>query len=124
LSKNSRNSAGEAVTPNWIGKRVPVPLDESHLRAWLENRAEPQSDLLESRNTTSPGFRLLKIESIETGSVRFNKSRNPKNDQRLVLAEYEGILETTDTENFRNTIITGIGSAKAFGFGLLSLAPG
>lgn len=119
LSKNSCNAAGEAVNPQWIGKRAPVPLDEAHLRTWLEKRAESPS----SKTAKPSGFKLLSISGIATGSVRFNKSRSPKSSQRLVMAEYEGILDVTDTENFRNTIIAGIGPAKAFGFGLLTVAP-
>lgn len=123
LSKNSKNAAGEAVTSSWIGKRAPVPLNEAHLRAWLENRAEPQWDSRRNKTGATPGFQLLSIESIDTGSVRFNKTRSPKNSQRLVMAEYQGTIVVTDTESFRKTIITGIGPAKAFGFGLLSVVP-
>lgn len=119
LSKNSRNTAGEQVTPRWIGKRAPVPLDEAHLRAWLEKRADPPGG---SGDGSTPGFKLAKISSIATGSVRFNKTRSPASAQRLVMVEYEGLLEVTDTDSFRNTIIAGIGPAKAFGFGLLSIA--
>lgn len=36
---------------------------------------------------------------------------------------FEGLLQITDAEAFRNTLIRGIGSGKAFGFGLLSVAP-
>ena len=36
---------------------------------------------------------------------------------------YEGILEVTNADNFRDTLVRGIGPAKAFGFGLLSVAP-
>ena len=36
---------------------------------------------------------------------------------------FEGLLEVTDENAFLQTVVRGIGSAKAFGFGLLSLAP-
>lgn len=36
---------------------------------------------------------------------------------------YEGILRVTDREAFIQTLVHGIGSGKAFGFGLLSIAP-
>ena len=35
----------------------------------------------------------------------------------------EGVLRVTDLEKFRNALLHGIGSAKAFGFGLLVIAP-
>ena len=37
--------------------------------------------------------------------------------------EFQGVLTVTDAELFRRTFTTGIGTAKAFGFGLLALAP-
>ena len=37
--------------------------------------------------------------------------------------EFEGVLTVTDPEKFRETFQRGIGSAKAFGFGLLVIAP-
>lgn len=36
---------------------------------------------------------------------------------------FDGILRVTDAELFASTLASGIGSAKAFGFGLLSVAP-
>ena len=35
---------------------------------------------------------------------------------------FNGRLEVTDAERFQQTLATGIGSGKAFGFGLLSIA--
>ncbi|WP_018466930.1 type I-E CRISPR-associated protein Cas6/Cse3/CasE [Calidithermus timidus] len=37
---------------------------------------------------------------------------------------YEGHLKIADLENFKQTLATGIGHAKALGFGLLSIAKG
>jgi CRISPR system Cascade subunit CasE len=36
---------------------------------------------------------------------------------------FEGVLQVTDPDGFRETLATGIGSGKAYGFGLLSIAP-
>lgn len=38
--------------------------------------------------------------------------------------EFRGTLRVLDRERFRETVRGGVGSAKAFGFGLLLLAPG
>jgi CRISPR system Cascade subunit CasE len=35
---------------------------------------------------------------------------------------FEGLLRVTDVERFRTTLASGIGSGKAYGFGLLSIA--
>jgi CRISPR system Cascade subunit CasE len=37
--------------------------------------------------------------------------------------QFRGILEVTDQNHFIETYYAGIGSTKAFGFGLLLLAP-
>ena len=36
---------------------------------------------------------------------------------------FEGILKVTDAELFRSALASGIGPAKAYGCGLLTLAP-
>lgn len=36
---------------------------------------------------------------------------------------YEGILEVADPERFATAVRQGIGPAKAYGYGLLSVAP-
>lgn len=40
----------------------------------------------------------------------------------LTTATYDGILEVTDTETFRQALTGGVGAAKAYGCGLLTLA--
>jgi len=37
--------------------------------------------------------------------------------------DFQGVLQVTDGPKFRETFARGIGPAKAFGFGLLVLAP-
>lgn len=36
---------------------------------------------------------------------------------------YQGHLQITDADRFRNTLARGLGSGKAYGFGLLTIAP-
>jgi len=71
------------------------------------------------------GFRVdpkdLTISNI--GYVYIHKGGREDAAQRLRSARYEGILEVTDADAFAQTLAAGIGPAKAFGFGLLSLAP-
>jgi CRISPR system Cascade subunit CasE len=38
-------------------------------------------------------------------------------------AQFDGHLQVLDGGKFTDTVASGIGSAKSFGFGLLSLAP-
>ena len=52
------------------------------------------------------------------------KRRTIKKTCRLthVAVRFDGLLEVTDPVKFLETLRAGIGSAKGFGFGLLSLA--
>lgn len=51
--------------------------------------------------------------------------QNPNKKARVTIhtATFEGRLEITDTERFTTTLLSGIGPAKAYGCGLLTLAP-
>ena len=62
----------------------------------------------------------LRVEVIPEGWVRCGK--DGYTDGRFYAVRYEGLLEVSDSECFLKTVSDGIGSAKGFGFGLLSLA--
>jgi len=102
---------GEPFDAKWVGKRIPVPADEKSLRNWLERRA------------TRNGFTLEDVPFMQAGYAYVNKTRKTANCRRLRSVRYEGILKVTDPDRFRCALATGIGPAKAFGFGLLSIAP-
>jgi len=89
------------------GKRVPVQADK--LEEWLVSRAETAGFLIAGDSIT-----------VQPSYIYVNGNRDGEG-KRLFSARYEGILEVTDAEKFRNAVIRGIGSGKAFGFGLLSL---
>lgn len=118
----SLDRRGQPVGEKWVGKRLPVPSDDESLRNWLERRAEPG------------GFQLVQMESVQCGYVYFNKGFKREEKQppgkerkeewcRLNSARFDGLLRITDANAFRDTLRRGIGPAKAFGFGLLSIAP-
>jgi CRISPR system Cascade subunit CasE len=121
VSRKSTDAQGQSLDEEWIGKHVPVPADEKHLRDWLERRAEPRWTPPPNGKGQPPGFRLERIIAIQSGYVYFNKTRDSGEGRRLRSARYEGILEVTDSDHFRKTLMHGIGPAKAFGFGLLSI---
>lgn len=64
-----------------------------------------------------PNFR---VDAIPEGRS-FNGK--PGTGGWFLAVRFEGVLEVTDPAAFRNTITSGIGSAKGYGFGLLSVAP-
>lgn len=90
------------------GRRVPVRPEQ--FVQWLTIRAERQGFALEPGSLT-----------LQPGYVYLNKSRTAQG-QRLRSVRFDGVLTVIDPERFRETITCGLGPAKAFGFGLLSVA--
>ncbi len=99
----------ESLTGN--GRRVPVPTTDEAFRAWLDKHAD------------RAGFRVVSLASVQPGYVYVNKTQKPDIGIRLRSVRYEGVLEVTDPCEFGKAWAAGIGPAKGFGFGLLSLAP-
>jgi CRISPR system Cascade subunit CasE len=81
---------------------------EERLRTWLEGKGR------------AAGFRPDGFLTINEGQIA---GRKP--DGRALTFQsvrFEGVLTVTDPERFAAALTSGIGSAKAFGFGLLSVA--
>ena len=103
------------------GKRVELQREEEQL-AWLVRKGE------------AGGFRLLEVRTAAgVADVRASHGVNvvghrpqEREDRRRMTfgsVLFEGRLVITDAEQFRATLRAGIGSGKAYGFGLLSVAP-
>lgn len=114
-SKEHRKAKeGAEGTKKDQGKRVALTWDENQQPAdvvipWFGNKA--------ARN----GFAVQKCELIQLGWVGgFKQGRDSAFQFRA--AQLEGVLQVTDAERFKQAVCQGIGSAKAFGFGLLSVA--
>ncbi len=96
-----------------LGKRVALLREEEQL-AWLHRHAE------------QAGFAVLDVQvrpdrglgAMQTGEQQAAERR------RLTFGAvvFDGRLQITDLERFRQALCRGIGSGKAYGFGLLSLA--
>lgn len=83
---------------------------EDKQRQWLERKAKQS------------GFELCEYAISATSNL---DSRKPgqSNGIRHHAVRFDGILRVTDADVFAKTLESGIGSAKGFGFGLLSVAP-
>lgn len=101
------NQAGER-TKN--GRRVALTRRED-LAAWLQRKADVG------------GFEFPpeSLRAIPKGREFFHKDHQMRGAHAAV--EFKGILTVRDRSRFRTTVAKGIGSAKAFGFGLLALTP-
>lgn len=105
----------------WRGKRVELRREEDQL-AWLARKGEQggfrlvgvavQPDLPDTRVTTAEKVRGQRPAHDDAARMAL----------RFGAVVFEGRLEVTDREVFLRTLHQGIGSGKAFGFGLLSVA--
>lgn len=87
-------------------------VEEESQRNWLLRRAE------------AGGFRLLYVSTRPyMVAPRFGvvATDTDKNTIPIHGVGYEGLLEVADPELFQKTIRAGIGPAKAFGFGMVTL---
>ncbi len=90
--------------------------DEKGQLEWLNRKGEQS------------GFRVLKVqvrpEGLQVSHKRDSASTKHVGHRMAHLAvTFDGLLQVTDPERLRAAVAGGIGSAKALGFGLLSLAP-
>lgn len=90
------------------GRRVPLRQIDEQIE-WLLRKAGDH------------GFELQQVIVAGTGSAELVKSYSTNRTFQGVL--YEGILKVKDSQQFVGALSTGIGPGKAYGFGLLSIAP-
>lgn len=99
------------------GKRgkVKAHVSVQHQLEWLRKRAE------------KAGFKLNGDEQvIERTGLDFYRNyadRSKRNRVHIVTARFRGVLEVTDVEALQETLRNGIGRARGYGCGLLTLAP-
>lgn len=101
----------------WRGKRVDIRSEEDQLR-WLEEKGKHAGfALLTIRtNPTVHDARTSGVDSRLIGS-------HPRGRLTFASVTFEGRLQVTDRDAFLQALQHGIGSGKAFGFGMLSIAP-
>jgi CRISPR system Cascade subunit CasE len=90
------------------GKRLALSADD--LLIWMERKAATGGFIVETAT----------LQIIPRGREYFRKN-GIRGAHKSV--EFRGVLTVTDPEQFKSSVTQGIGSAKAFGFGLLLLAP-
>ncbi len=87
------------------GKRHGLEMEEDQV-AWLKRKGE------------QGGFGLLQVRVAEVG-----RTLAKRRTASFTRVRFDGILVINDLEAFQAAWEGGIGAAKGFGFGLLSLAP-
>ncbi len=102
------------------GKRIGI-VNAAEQLEWL--RVKVQGD--EKRKSLAGGFKLVRAM---VGGEEFFKNTEAihhaagAHDLKLLSAQFDGVLQVEDPNKAAETVARGIGSGKAFGFGLLSLA--
>ena len=92
------------------GHRVELFREADQL-AWLERKA------------LDAGFQPVEVQIVGKGSALEAKGRHPAGDLVLKGVVFEGRLQVRDQARFIETLERGVGPGKAYGFGLLSIAP-
>ncbi|MFH0872525.1 MAG: type I-E CRISPR-associated protein Cas6/Cse3/CasE [bacterium] len=92
------------------GKRYGLIRDDS-LNGWLKKKEE------------SVGVSYRSVLAVDEGYATGKRRKGERSDSiSIKMARFEGILAVTDTVRLSNALTNGVGPAKAFGCGLLSLA--
>jgi len=98
------------------GRRVVLTADEDQ-RTWLRRKGE------------QGGFSLVALDGrpdvldVRVSPVERVEGRGTPDKHTFGAVTFEGKLRIDDANKMRAALIDGIGSGKAYGFGLLSLAP-
>ncbi|MCC7536683.1 MAG: type I-E CRISPR-associated protein Cas6/Cse3/CasE [Deltaproteobacteria bacterium] len=90
------------------GKRVPLRTDDERM-AWL------------ARHARDAGFAV--VDARVNAGAAASGSRGEADPVTFAGTRFDGVLEVRDADRFREALATGIGPGKAYGFGLLSIAP-
>ena len=127
LRANPTKRLGKTAQTN-SGKRVGLYTADQQT-TWLQRKADQHGFLLR-RVQISQDERIKREQTIPVrvqpnSDAASISTEQAKKRQKLELfsVQFDGILQVTDPDRFLTAIQAGIGSGKAFGFGLLSVAP-
>lgn len=122
----------EAPTPSQRSRAVDGVLSRSarvghrslsHQVAWLTARAERWGfEIPAASSSGSIGEEVADLRVVGRTRYSFRRSGSPGN-VTLQVVTYEGRLLVADAEALRSAMMQGLGPAKAYGCGLLTLAP-
>jgi CRISPR system Cascade subunit CasE len=110
-----RVNCSHAGSDPLAGKRVELR-DEEAQRVWLD------------RKGAQCGFVVIGVQ-VRPGDALGGKQRGSRSEDgsprtlTFATVTFDGVLEVRNAELLRTALREGIGSGKAYGFGLLSLAP-
>ena len=106
------------------------PSDEKKIRRRVELRTDEEKIGWLKRKGEDAGFQLTNVqikEAVENAVVHSSSKqfgRRGRDEKKMTFGAviFEGVLQVTDAQKFRESLKTGIGTGKAYGFGLMSVA--
>lgn len=128
LRANPTKRIGKVIKggPELKGKRVGWLREEQQID-WLREKGKPggfEILMKEIEDENGEIKEVLRVNVHREGKLRGRKEHDGRLHNTTHLAVlFDGLLRITAADAFRETLAKGIGPAKAFGFGLLSVAP-
>jgi CRISPR system Cascade subunit CasE len=119
LRANPTRRVGKSGEAGWVGKRVDLRRETDQL-AWLHRKGEAGGFAVVSVRAELP---VPSVRVIPEGTVVGNRQQDGRT-MAFGSVLFEGLIRVTHPYLFRRTLSQGLGSGKAYGFGLLSIAPG
>lgn len=107
----TRSSFQEKDEASGRGK-VFAHVTQDQQRQWLFLKAEPCGFQLEENE----------FDVVHTQWFKFTKGKDSNRNVTLRTAVFEGKLAISNLERFKQTLLSGVGRAKAYGCGLLTIA--
>jgi len=114
------------------GKRVELVREEEQIK-WLVRKGrgtEAQKSggfeimMKEGKDSNGEVQLIPRVNVCCEGKQKGRKKQEERSHETThVAVRFDGLLRVTDADAFRETLCKGIGPGKAFGFGLLSVAP-
>lgn len=111
LRANPVRSSSQEKTDSSRRGKVFAHVTQDQQKQWLQSRAP------------ACGFALhdSQFDVVHTEWLKFKKGRQGNHEVTIRTATFEGVLEITDVDRFREILQSGIGRAKAYGCGLLTI---
>jgi len=117
-AKGRPRSQSKRVALTW--KREEGEQPDEMIQEWFASKAKGCGFSLRDFRLLHLGWVLAYRPKAKRGRT---EARESDRQLRFRSALLEGVLEVTNATDFAKAVFSGIGSAKAFGFGLLSVAP-
>lgn len=92
--------------------KVKAHRTEEHQREWLKRKAEQNGFTVSDADFSVSRAEFLRFKKGDGGSSR---------TVNMISVTFDGVLEVTDKEKFKNALCCGIGREKAYGMGLLTI---